>query len=55
MGNFPWHLPWVITAMERSIQLARKRDTIDLFTVNKETRPDIIKKNSVDNSNKLIG
>ena len=41
--------------MERSIQLARKRDTIDLFPGSKETRPDIVKKNTVGNSNNLIG
>ncbi|MEY3690042.1 MAG: chromosomal replication initiator protein DnaA [Bacteroidota bacterium] len=41
--------------MERSIQLARKRDTIDLFPGNKETRPDIVKKNTVGNSHNLIG
>jgi len=41
--------------MERSIQLARKRDTIDLFPGSKETHPDIVKKNTVGNSNNLIG
>jgi len=40
---------------KRSILLARKRDTIDLFPGDKQTRADIVKKQATDSNNMVIG